>query len=107
MVSGAAGRPGDRDGLLMMDVDAACVVGRALDLEPARGRVGVRRRGAGFGCGETMVGQAERVPAKPEAAPERQEGDNRKRHGQTPARRLQRAKDGQGPHGNAFRSSSK
>lgn len=62
MVGGAVGRPSDRDGLLMMDVDAAGLLRRAFDFEPAGGGVGLGRRGPCPGGREPAFSQAERIP---------------------------------------------
>lgn len=91
----------------MMDVDAAGLIRRALDFEPARGEVGRGRRGPGFRRSETTFGQAQRIPAESETAADRQQGDDREHHGHAPAQWRQRAQECRGRHGNAFRSSSK
>jgi len=90
-----------------MDVEAARLIGRPLDLEPARGGVRFGCRRPGFGGREPAPGQAERVPAQSEAAAQRQDGDQGGSDSQGPAQGRQGAEQVERPHGKAFRSSSK
>lgn len=91
----------------MMGVDAAGLIRRALDFEPARGGVGFGRRGPHSRGRQPAFGQAEGIPAQSKAMAERQRGGDREGDGQTPAERRQRPERCGSPHGNAFRSSSK
>jgi len=107
MADGVVGRPRDQQVLLVVNIEAARLFGRALDLEPTRLGVGPGGDRPGLGCRQTAPGQIERVPAKAEAPAERHDGDKGQRHSHAPAERAKGAQNREAPHGNTLRSSSK